>query len=297
MKIGKLFMLAIAPVLAVALVAAVLTACDPDTPIDTKGTVYDLVYDLKQESNFTFTVNGIAVGDTSAESVSTYYGVGYFGSASVLQKRQVSRPAAGQVLPDRTVDYRYEFGTYGLKYIAEVEMLGYPIDYGYVEGKHTIDMTVTRSANDEPGPYSARDTVSAFIDTFATMLADGEDGIVFNEKFDVGYVIGVSGETYIPNTGSVTVTGEYVKAVFSTRNGDVTTEWTCTIDDIGTTKVLIPDGVGGLADYRELPSVVAFDFTDNGKDCTYNLTRVTPVVDDSVEDIVVEYRLGGTVAA
>lgn len=284
-------------VLTVVVAGCALVACDPDTPIDAKSTVSDLVYDLKQESNFTFTVNGIVVGDTSAESVSTYYGVGYFGSASVLQERRVSRPVEGEVLPDRTVDYRYEFGTYGLKYIAEVTMQGYPIDYGYVEGKHTIDMTVTRSANDEPGPYSARDTVSAFIDTFATMLADGEDGIVLNEKFDVGYVIGVSGETYIPNTGSVTVTGEYVKAVFSTRNGDVTTEWTCTIDDIGTTKVLIPDGVGGLADYRELPSVVAFDFTDNGKDCTYNLTRVTPVVDDSVEDIVVEYRLGGTVAA
>lgn len=283
--------------LALSIAACALVACAPDTPIDTKGTVYDLTYDLKQASNFTFIVNGVSVGDMSAERVSTYYGVGYFGSASVLQKRQVSRPVAGQVLPDRTVDYRYEFGTYGLKYIAEVEMLGYPIDYGYVEGKHTIDMTVTRSANDEPGPYSARDTVSAFIDTFATMLADGEDGIVLNEKFDVGYAIGVLGETYIPNTGSVTVTGEYVKAVFSTRNGDVTTEWTCTIDDIGTTKVLIPDGVKGLSSYREFPSEVAFDFTDNGRECTYNLTRVTPVVDDSVEDIVVEYRLGGTDAA
>ena len=251
-------------ILTVVVAACALVACDPDTPIDAKSTVSDLVYDLKQESNFTFTVNGIAVGDTSAESVSTYYGVGYFGSASVLQERRVSRPVEGEVLPDRTVDYRYEFGTYGLKYIAEVTMQGYPIDYGYVEGEHAIDMTVTRSANDESGPYSARDTVSAFIDTFATMLADGEDGIVLNEKFDVGYVIGVSGETYIPNTGSVVVKGEYVKAVFSTRNGDVTTEWTCTIDDIGTTKVLIPDGVRGLADYRELPSVVAFDFTDNG---------------------------------
>ncbi len=284
-------------VLTVVVAGCALVACAPDTPIDTKGTVYDLTYDLKQACNFTFTVEGVSVGDMSAERVSTYYGVGYFGSASVLQKRQVSRPVAGQVLQDRTVDYCYEFGTYGLKYVADVEMLGYPIDYGYVEGKHTIDMTVTRSANDEPGPYSARDTVSAFIDTFATMLADGEDGIVLNEKFDVGYAIGVLGETYIPNTGSVVVTGEYVKAVFSTRNGDVTTEWTCTIDDIGTTKVLIPDGVRGLADYRELPSVVAFDFTDNGKERTYNLTRVTPVVDDSVEDIVVEYRLGGTAAA
>ena len=283
--------------LALSIAACALVACDPDTPIDTKGTVYDLTYDLKQASNFTFIVNGVSVGDMSAEMVSTYYGVGYFGSASVLQERRVSRPVEGEVLPDRTVDYRYEFGTYGLKYIAEVTMQGYPIDYGYVEGEHAIDMTVTRSANDESGPYSARDTVSAFIDTFATMLADGEDGIVLNEKFDVGYVIGVSGETYIPNTGSVTVTGEYVKVVFSTRNGDITTEWTCTVDDIGTTKVLIPEGVKGLSSYREFPSVVAFDFTDNGKDCTYNLTRVTPVVDDSVEDIVVEYRLGGTVAA
>ena len=283
--------------LALSIAACALVACDPDTPIDAKSTVSDLVYDLKQESNFTFTVNGIAVGDTSAESVSTYYGVGYFGSASVLQERRVSRPVEGEVLPDRTVDYRYEFGTYGLKYIAEVTMQGYPIDYGYVEGEHAIDMTVTRSANDESGPYSARDTVSAFIDTFATMLADGEDGIVLNEKFDVGYVIGVLGETYIPNTGSVTVTGEYVKAVFSTRNGDITTEWTCTVDDIGTTKVLIPEGVKGLSSYREFPSEVAFDFTDNGRECTYNLTRVTPVVDDTVADIVVEYRLGGTVAA
>ena len=283
--------------LALSIAGCALVACDPDTPIDAKSTVSDLVYDLKQESNFTFTVNGIAVGDTSAESVSTYYGVGYFGSASVLQERRVSRPVEGEVLPDRTVDYRYEFGTYGLKYIAEVTMQGYPIDYGYVEGEHAIDMTVTRSANDESGPYSARDTVSAFIDTFATMLADGEDGIVLNEKFDVGYVIGVSGETYIPNTGSVTVTGEYVKVVFSTRNGDITTEWTCTVDDIGTTKVLIPEGVKGLSSYREFPSEVAFDFTDNGRECTYNLTRVTPVVDDTVEDIVVEYRLGGTVAA
>lgn len=284
-------------VLTVVVAGCALVACDPDTPIDAKSTVSDLVYDLKQESNFTFTVNGIVVGDTSAESVSTYYGVGYFGSASVLQERRVSRPVEGEVLPDRTVDYRYEFGTYGLKYIAEVTMQGYPIDYGYVEGEHAIDMTVTRSANDESGPYSARETVRAFVDAFATMLADGEDGIVLNEKFDVGYVIGVSGETYIPNTGSVTVTGEYVKAVFSTRNGDVTTEWTCTIDDIGTTKVLIPEGVKGLSSYREFPSEVAFDFTDNGRECTYNLTRVTPVVDDSVEDIVVEYRLGGTVAA
>lgn len=283
--------------LALSIAACALVACDPDTPIDAKSTVSDLVYDLKQESNFTFTVNGIAVGDTSAESVSTYYGVGYFGSASVLQERRVSRPVEGEVLPDRTVDYRYEFGTYGLKYIAEVTMQGYPIDYGYVEGEHAIDMTVTRSANDESGPYSARDTVSAFIDTFATMLADGEDGIVLNEKFDVGYVIGVSDEIYIPNTGSVTVTGEYVKVVFSTRNGDITTEWTCTVDDIGTTKVLIPEGVKGLSSYREFPSEVAFDFTDNGRECTYNLTRVTPVVDDTVADIVVEYRLGGTVAA
>ena len=98
--------------------------------------------------------------------------------------------------------------------VHSVEMLGYPIDYGYVEGRHTIDMTVTRSANDEPGPYSARETVRAFVDAFATMLADGEDGLVLNEKFDVGYVIGVSGETYIPNTGSVAVKGEYVDAPY-----------------------------------------------------------------------------------
>ena len=282
--------------LALSIAACALVACAPDTPIDTKGTVYDLTYDLKQASNFTFIVNGVSVGDMSAERVSTYYGVGYFGSASVLQERRVSRPVEGEVLPDRTVDYRYEFGTYGLKYIAEVTMQGYPIDYGYVEGEHAIDMTVTRSANDESGPYSARDTVSAFIDTFATMLADGEAGIVLNEKFDVGYVIGVSGETYIPNTGSVTVTGEYVKVVFSTRNGDITTEWTCTVDDIGTTKVLIPEGVKGLSSYREFPSEVAFDFTDNGRECTYNLTRVTPVVDDTVADIVVEYRFQGAFA-
>ena len=38
MKIGKLFMLAIALVFAVALVAAVLTACEPDPPIDSKPT-------------------------------------------------------------------------------------------------------------------------------------------------------------------------------------------------------------------------------------------------------------------
>lgn len=283
--------------LALSIAACALVACGPDTPIDTKGTVYDLTYDLKQACNFTFTVEGVSYDDATSENVASYVGKSNFGSASVLRKWQVSRPVAGQVLQDRTVDYRYEFGTYGLKYVADVEMLGYPIDYGYVEGRHTIDMTVTRSDSGDVGPYSARTTVTAFVDGFATALVDGEDGIGFNEAFDPARILDVSGETYVAGTGSVVVTGEYVKAVFSTRNGDVLTQWTCTVDDIGTTKVLIPDGVRGLADYREFPSKVEFYFTDNGKERTYNLTRTTPAEDYSVDDVVVKYRLGGAAAA
>ena len=72
MKIGKLFMLAIALVLAVALVAAVLTACGPDTPIDSKGTVADIASDLKQKCNMTFSVSGTSYEVKKNESVTVF---------------------------------------------------------------------------------------------------------------------------------------------------------------------------------------------------------------------------------
>lgn len=295
MKIGKLFMLAIALVLAVALVAAVLTACGPDTPIDSKGTVADIASDLKQKCNMTFSVSGTSDVVKNNESV-TVSEVNYLGGASTVTERTttVSDLTTPTMIKDTTETNKFVFGTYRLGFVVDVTVKGDPVHNGYNED-NTIDMTVTREGVD--GTFDARDRVAGYVDRILGLLRDGENGAVFNESADVNSVIGTTGETYIQNTGEATVSKDKIKFVFSTQNGDVTTNWTCTLDNIGNTKVTVPADIDALAGYRQLPSSVGYEISSFGEVWTAVLDRMTPVTDDTVADIVVEYSFQGGFAA
>ena len=262
MKIGKLFMLAIALVLAVALVAAVLTACEPDTPIDSKGTVADIASDLKQKCNMTFSVSGTSDVVKNNESV-TVFEINYLGGASTVTERTTTvSDLTTHMIKDTTETDKFVFGTHGLGFVVDVTVKGDPVHNGYNE-YNTVDMTVTREGVD--GTFDARDRVAGYVDRILGLLRDGENGAVFNESADVNSVIGTTGETYIQNTGEATVSKDKIKFVFSTQNGDVTTKWTCTLDNIGNTKITVPADIDALADYRQLPGSVDYDISSFGE--------------------------------
>ena len=168
------------------------------------------------------------------------------------------------------------------------------LENGYNE-YNTVDMTVTREGVD--GTFDARDRVAGYVDRILGLLRDGENGAVFNESADVNSVIGTTGETYIQNTGEATVSKDKIKFVFSTQNGDVTTNWTCTLDNIGNTKITVPADIDALAGYRQLPGSVDYEISSFGEVRTAVLDRMTPVTDDTVADIVVEYSFQGGFAA
>lgn len=294
MKIGKLFMLAIALVLAVALVAAVLTACEPDPPIDSKGTVADIASSLKQKCNMTFSVSGTSDVVKNNESV-TVFEVNYLGGASTVTERTTTvSDLTTHMIKDTTETNKFAFGTHGLGFVVDVTVKGDPVHNGYNED-NTVDMTVTREGVE--GTFDTRDRVAGYVDRILGLLRDGENGAVFNESADVNSVIGTTGETYIQNTGEATVSKDKIKFVFSTQNGDVTTNWTCTLDNIGNTKVTVPADIDALADYRQLPGSVDYEISSFGEVRTAVLDRMTPVTDDTVADIVVEYSFQGGFAA
>lgn len=278
-------------ILTIVVAACALVACRPDTPIDTKGAVADIAADLKEKCNFTFSVSGTAVDNSAGERLSVYE-TNLLGGASTVTERQttvVDRDT--NLIKDTTTDARYVFGTYGLGFVVDVTVKGNPANNGYTD-KDSVDMTVTRNGVD--GTFDARDRVAAFVDTVLALLKDGESGAVFSEGADVNAVIGTTGETYVPNTGEATVLGSKIKLAFTTQKGDVTTNWTCTLDKIGETKVIVPPSIDALADYRQLPFEIRYDLTSFDETRTAVLDRMTPAEnDDAAADLVAEYKFNG----